>query len=923
MPTTPKNTPKTKGKPIFVGKSALVRLINENDPNAATIWLVDPTNKTLRPFVSEDQFDKLFDNPAQAMKAVVTLSSNELSPGGVLEDYQVLDSNYGVGADGSMKDVEFSKSQLQGRYGQPINEGGEKNAVGVLDKILGTLGPRGASDNINLNASEGEGNSTLPGGVPISPEDVPNTLPQAVQGVEQPIMAPQGPMGVTGRGGKGGKGNYDGRGGDINTYGTTNDKRTQATEQSAQQEIGGLADLNPLLKESFVNWLKSTPSIMGFYIGALVYGNYTTEDIVADMVRRQKGEDGDKTMDDIAFIDPSLTKSQFIGTDKQKISSGLIDSIVPPNSMVGVGNWDVLKKYNLYELANKMPEFFKEVTNTVDITDPKTINEIEAVKEDFLDQTTLVASANTEQERLQAKQNLDLLQANLLRDYGLKLSGDITTAWEQLNTLEDTYSQRGIEGSGMEAESEDTYLEKVRAANEITRNAKNDAEAANKKAYYQTNASDMEISSLTDAERIAYGLKPSKYILDNFSVAALKRKYPDLDDKTIQEYHDAILYTDDLGIEMLRSSKYGALMDITQKAAVEKFKKQTDDYLQLKVDEQKDAYLKMFGGVGDPESLYSSASPTSTSNAPTTLTPDKLVRGTYGTDGNWTDPSGNVYKKVETGKGTSDYKMFYQLVTPNIPSTPPVLTTPPGEVNEGKDKMPRTPEQIAEDKKVQEEADKLKKEQDEKNAQDINNDILSSLSGSISYGSTGKNVTDLQNYLKSLGYFTQDATTYYGNATRDAVKKWQEDFGINGGVGTGNWGTESSTFYNTGKATTAALAARRTGNTTEETTPTTQQKILDEAAKAQKVKDDAAAKQKLIDDAAAEKARLALANRPRPASGSTITSSNGTPNTVGIDSKGNTTYTWNATPTPAQTTSTGMSDSNFAKLQALVSAGKI
>src|ERR1035437_9333524 len=144
MPTPPKQEQPpvpTKKTPIFVGKSALVRLVNNNDPSTATIWLVDSTNKTLRPFVGEDQFDQMFDNADQAKKAVTTLSSDELGDGGLLGDFHVLDHQYGVQQDGSMKDVPYSPSQIQQRYGKPIDENAENGAVSSLDGLFSQLSP--------------------------------------------------------------------------------------------------------------------------------------------------------------------------------------------------------------------------------------------------------------------------------------------------------------------------------------------------------------------------------------------------------------------------------------------------------------------------------------------------------------------------------------------------------------------------------------------------------------------------------------------------------------------------------------------------------------------------------------------------------------------------------------------------------------
>ncbi|REE67677.1 peptidoglycan endopeptidase LytF [Paenibacillus taihuensis] len=49
----------------------------------------------------------------------------------------------------------------------------------------------------------------------------------------------------------------------------------------------------------------------------------------------------------------------------------------------------------------------------------------------------------------------------------------------------------------------------------------------------------------------------------------------------------------------------------------------------------------------------------------------------------------------------------------------------------------------------------------------------------MSIGTTGDNVTTLQNNLKALSYFNYSAATgYYGTITRDAVLSFQKDYGL-------------------------------------------------------------------------------------------------------------------------------------------------
>ncbi|MDP5284092.1 NlpC/P60 family protein [Shouchella clausii] len=53
-----------------------------------------------------------------------------------------------------------------------------------------------------------------------------------------------------------------------------------------------------------------------------------------------------------------------------------------------------------------------------------------------------------------------------------------------------------------------------------------------------------------------------------------------------------------------------------------------------------------------------------------------------------------------------------------------------------------------------------------------------SSTGSLRLGDRNSQVTDLQNQLRSLGYFNQNATGYYGEVTRSAVREFQKNNGL-------------------------------------------------------------------------------------------------------------------------------------------------
>jgi len=125
--------------PFFIGDHAVVRIINKNNPNTSTIWLIDVKKKVLRPFMSEKAFENAFEDPEEAQKSVITISTKELGPGGVLDGFKPLQAQQGVNDDGTMDPIEFSPAQLQKRYGKQSNPTGENKSLSMLDGILGTM----------------------------------------------------------------------------------------------------------------------------------------------------------------------------------------------------------------------------------------------------------------------------------------------------------------------------------------------------------------------------------------------------------------------------------------------------------------------------------------------------------------------------------------------------------------------------------------------------------------------------------------------------------------------------------------------------------------------------------------------------------------------------------------------------------------
>lgn len=70
------------------------------------------------------------------------------------------------------------------------------------------------------------------------------------------------------------------------------------------------------------------------------------------------------------------------------------------------------------------------------------------------------------------------------------------------------------------------------------------------------------------------------------------------------------------------------------------------------------------------------------------------------------------------------------------------------------------------------------------------------IAGNLGPGSSGSDVTKLQEWLKTLGFFPagQASTGYYGDVTKQAVAAWQQSVGINAGADAGYFGPKSKAY---------------------------------------------------------------------------------------------------------------------------------
>lgn len=170
-----------------------------------------------------------------------------------------------------------------------------------------------------------------------------------------------------------------------------------------------------------------------------------------------------------------------------------------------------------------------------------------------------MVNAQTDQEKAAADYNWDVLRESIKTNLGITLSKNAIDAWGQLQGLKTQYGAQNIGGSGLEAESIDTYLRKVRASDSVERlNAKNKTEAG-QMAYMRGFASSKQIEDFakTNPELArSWGLIPSTEALSSFNVDTLKQKFPNMSDEDIQKNINSMFFKGSDGNYYYRSSLY-------------------------------------------------------------------------------------------------------------------------------------------------------------------------------------------------------------------------------------------------------------------------------------------------------------------------------------------------------------------------------
>ena len=332
----------------------------------------------------------------------------------------------------------------------------------------------------------------------------------------------------------------------IYPYGST-EKRDPNFAISQVRGIFAAAESSGIIDPIFLRSYIKEPITVAFYVDAILHGGYKTGDIINDLKRLEMKKNGDPNVSKIKIIHPEIKKSDYLNTAEGAESVVKTRQYIPTIQLTGNLNPDILK-YGI-----DMPdEAFKILSPIYDIKSEEFKTAVNNVKSAFYDLSMQQLQAESEQEKVVADTNMTKFKETIERQYGIALSDNATAAWKQLESLGETMSQRGLQGSGMEQETIDSYLRAIRNKDAQNRQAKLSAEETQTASFYKASATPQQIQALIAEDQAKglprdqwratkWGLVPSDDILQKYSMESLKQRFPDQTEEELKAYKNAVL----------------------------------------------------------------------------------------------------------------------------------------------------------------------------------------------------------------------------------------------------------------------------------------------------------------------------------------------------------------------------------------------
>lgn len=315
-------------------------------------------------------------------------------------------------------------------------------------------------------------------------------------------------------------GNYSG------LYG--NSEINSDAERLARSELGSsgqsgefqAASDSGLVDSNYINSILNDPGKIAFYTNALAYGGYSLGDILNDLKRGEMAFKGDKTAESMVLISPDLTLVQYLNTTQGAASHNQAKSFIPTAKLTGSLDPNILK-YGI----DIPPQIFKQLVPILDPTSQAFQDAMAQIGHQFYDLTSAQLNATTEQDKATADYNYNTWKSSLEDQYGITLSNNATKAWQQIQDLDKTYGERGIQGSGLENQEIDKTLKGARKINEGARSELSKRELDQQiKTLHATGSADDINQFLTLHPEMSAQFKPNPTMASQYEVATLSQK---------------------------------------------------------------------------------------------------------------------------------------------------------------------------------------------------------------------------------------------------------------------------------------------------------------------------------------------------------------------------------------------------------------
>lgn len=294
------------------------------------------------------------------------------------------------------------------------------------------------------------------------------------------------------------------------------------------------------------------PLYQAKYRNALAYGGYEVLDIYMDIMAHNKRAEGDPAFANYTGINSSLNASAWRDSsdDYKQLTSDNPPIKLPDDTNLN-WNWTDLKS-TLWDMPDEAYSLGVSPTE-IDINDPETMAKIEEMKTLTEDLAIQMAEADNEREVAAAKYNWGILKEDIEDQLNVVLSDNAYSAWQQLDTIQSSMSERGVINSGIHNRAMDELMQQRRRADQRYRDDNDAKMDAQTRDYLLNNPGDLaEIDDAMEEygkdKLREWGIIPDQRTLDFFNMDNLKAMYPDVPEKELQNYIDTMLQTTPGGV---------------------------------------------------------------------------------------------------------------------------------------------------------------------------------------------------------------------------------------------------------------------------------------------------------------------------------------------------------------------------------------